>query len=82
MRPVWPGSASSSREQAIEIAGAVVVDAGQDIGEPGLGIDVVEPGRLDQRVHEGGALTTAIGAGEQPGLAAERNRAPVRRRCW
>ena len=55
--------------------GAVVVDAGQDIGEPSLGIDVVEPGRLDQRVHEGGPLTTAIGAGEQPGLAAERNAA-------
>jgi hypothetical protein len=32
-----------------------------------------EPRGLDQRVHDGGALAAAIGAGEQPGLAAERS---------
>jgi hypothetical protein len=49
----------------------VLVDAGEHIGEPGLGIDVIEARRLDQRVHESGALAAAIGAREQPGLAAE-----------
>jgi len=53
----------------------VIVDAGEHVGEPGLRIDVVEPRSLDQRVHHGGALAAAIGAGEQPGLASERDAA-------
>jgi hypothetical protein len=57
----------------IEIAGLVLVDPGEHIGKPGLGIDVVETGGLDHRVHEGGALAAAIGACEQPGFAAERD---------
>jgi hypothetical protein len=44
-------------------------DAGEDVGQLGLRVDVVEPGGLDQRVEDGGALTTAIGAAEQPCLA-------------
>ncbi len=44
----------------------MVVDARQHVGEPGLGIDVVEPGRLNQRQHNCGTLAAAIGAGEQP----------------
>jgi hypothetical protein len=51
----------------------VIVDAGEHVGEPSLRVDVVEPRGLDQRVHHGGALAAAIGAGEQPRLAAERN---------
>lgn len=46
-------------------------DTGEDIGEPGLGIDTVEPGGGDQAVHDRGTLATAIGAGEQPGLATK-----------
>ena len=46
-------------------------DAREDIGQPGLRIDVVETGGLDQRVKHGGALSAAIGAAEQPGLAPE-----------
>jgi len=41
-------------------------DAGEDVCEPGLRIDIVELGGDDQRVHERGALATAVGAGEQP----------------
>ena len=41
-------------------------DAGEDVGEPGLRIDVVEAGGLDERDHDGGALGAAVGAGEQP----------------
>ena len=47
-------------------------DAGQHIGKPGQRIDVVELGGDDQAVEDGGAPAAAIGAAEQPGLAAER----------
>jgi hypothetical protein len=47
------------------------------IGEPGLRIDLIEAGGLDQRVHHGRALTAAIGTGEQPRLAAKRNLALI-----
>ena len=58
-------------QQLVEPGGGVIGDAGEDVGEPGLRVDVVELGGDDQGVHEGGALTAAIGAGEEPGLAAE-----------
>ena len=60
-------------EQLIEIADAVLVDAGQHVGQPGLRIDIVQARRLDQRVHEGGPLAAPVGAGKQPGLAPERD---------
>ena len=50
-------------------------DAGEDVGEPGLRVDVVHLGRDDQAVHGGGALPTTIGAGEQPRLPSERDAA-------
>lgn len=46
-------------------------DTCKDVGEPGLRIDIVELGGSDQRVHDGGALTAAIRAAEQPRLAPE-----------
>ena len=49
----------------------MIGDAGEHVGEPGLRIDVVELGGLDQRVDRRGALAAAIGAGEQPVLAAQ-----------
>jgi hypothetical protein len=48
---------------------SVVVEAGEDVGEPGLRIDVVELGGHDQRCHDGGAVGATFGAGEQPGSA-------------
>ena len=50
---------------------SVVIDARKHVGEPGLRIDVVEFGGHDQGRHDGGTLGTAIGAGEQPGFAAQ-----------
>ena len=47
-------------------------DAGEHVGEPGLRIDVVHLDGDDQRVHKRGSFAAAVGAGEQPGLAAER----------
>ena len=48
-----------------------VGDAGEHFGEPGLWIDVVELGGPDQGVDDGGALGSAIRAGEEPGFPAE-----------
>jgi len=50
----------------------MVGDAGEDVGEPGLGIDVAEATGLDQRVRDRRPLATAIGAAEQPRFAPER----------
>jgi hypothetical protein len=49
----------------------MIGDATQDVGEPGLWVDAVELGGLDQREHRSGALAAAVGASEQPGLAAD-----------
>jgi hypothetical protein len=51
----------------------VIGNPGQHVGEPGLRIDVVELGSLDQREQHGSAFAAAIGTGEQPCLAAEGN---------
>ena len=56
-------------------------DALEYVGEPGLGIDAVHLDRHDEAVHGGGALPSAIGAAEQPGLPAQSDPAqrPLRR---
>ena len=51
----------------------MIGDAPEDVGKPGLRIDVVHLGCDDERVHDRGALTSAIGSCEQPRLAAECN---------
>ena len=61
----------------MEPGGGMIGDAGEHVGEPGLRIDVVELGSFDQRVQRSGALAAAIGAGEQPGPAAEGNHAVI-----
>lgn len=53
----------------------VIVDAREHIGEPSLWINIIELRRHDQRCHDGGAVGTALGPGEQPGFAAERKAA-------
>ena len=49
----------------------VVGDAGEHVAQPGLRIEAVELGGLDQRVDGRGALAAGVGAGEQPVLPAE-----------
>ena len=49
----------------------MIGDAGEDIGEPGLRIDIVELGGLDQGVDDSSTLPAAIGTAEQPRLTAE-----------
>ena len=58
-------------QQLVDSAGGMSGNAGQHVGQPGLGIDVVEFGRDDEAVHEGGTVAAAIGASEQPGFPAK-----------
>ena len=53
----------------------MIVDPTEQVGEPGLRIEAVELGGLDQREHRSGAFAAAVGAGEQPSLAADRDAA-------
>ena len=46
-------------------------DAVKDVGQPSLGVDVVEFRGADQGVHDRGAHAAAIGAAEQPCFTAE-----------
>ena len=67
-------SAPIPREQVVDVAGRVFGDAGEDIGQPDLRIDIVHLGGDDQAVHHRGALPAAIGAGEEPRFSAQSNR--------
>jgi hypothetical protein len=49
----------------------MIGDAGEDVSEPGAGIDVVEPARLDKREHGGGAVAAAVTATEGPVLSSD-----------
>ena len=49
-------------QERSEVGDLVLGDPGQHVGKPSLGIDVVEPGCLNQRQHDRGALAAAIGA--------------------
>ena len=51
----------------------MICDACEDVGEPGLRVDIVELRGLDQRVDDGDARAAAIRAARQPCLAAERD---------
>ena len=65
----------------------MVIDASQDIGEPGTWVDIIEFGGGDQGVDRRSALAAAVGTGEQPGFSADGDAAQgafggvVRRRC-
>ena len=43
--------------------GRMLGDSGQDVGQPGLRIDVVQFGSDNQTVHRCGTLATAVGTG-------------------
>ncbi len=52
--------------QFVEPLCRVIGNAGEDVGEPGLRIDVTQSTCRDERKHHRGALAAAIGAGEEP----------------
>ena len=65
------------RQEFSQVSDLMIGDPGQHVSEPGLRIDAVELGRLNERQHDRCALTAAIGAGEQPRLSAESNLAAI-----
>jgi hypothetical protein len=71
------GEAPIPGQQCSQVGDLVIGNSGQHVGKPGLGVDVVELGRLNQREHERSAFAATIGAGEQPRLAAEGNPAQL-----
>ena len=68
-------SSASSRTGARRCALRVILRSGQDVGEPGLRVDIVEFGGLDQRIGGGGAAAAFVGAGEGPVVAPDRDSA-------
>jgi len=47
-------------QQRAQVGDLVIGDASQHVGEPGLRIDVVELGGVDERQHDGGALAATV----------------------
>ena len=47
-------------------------DAGEHVGEPSLGIDIIELGSLNQSVHDGRSFSSTFGASEEPRLSSKR----------
>ena len=53
-------------EQFFDAGLWMIRHSGDDVGEPGVGIDVVEATGLDEGIHGGGTVTAAVGACERP----------------
>ena len=62
-------------EEFGEPRGRMISDAGEDVGKPGLRVDIVELSGGDQGVHGGCPFAAAVGAGNQPGPAPQGNAA-------
>ena len=62
--------ATRSSDKASFVCG-VSADAGENVGEPGLRINVVELGGPDERVHVGGPLRPALRSSEHPRFPAK-----------
>ena len=60
-------------QQVIDVFGGMVVDTGEDVGEPGPRVNVVEFAGLDQRIDRCSATPAAVGAGEGPVFATDRD---------
>jgi hypothetical protein len=48
----------------VDAFGRMIWQPGEDVGEPGLRIDIVELGGRDERVDSSRPATTFVGAGE------------------
>ena len=53
-------------QQFGDAPGRIFGDASDDLAQVRLGIEAVKLSGLDQRIHQGRALTTGIGTGEGP----------------
>src|SRR5215470_13220854 len=75
---MWSGGSGSGfaqlpvpGEKLVQLGDRMIGDAAQDVGKPGLWIDAVEFCRSNEGVDCGSALTSPVGAGEQPCAAPE-----------
>ena len=64
-------------QQFVQLLNGMVCDASQDIGEPGLRINIVHLGGNDQAVHHRGPLAAAIRTAEQPRLPTQSDAAYI-----
>jgi len=55
-------------QQRCQISDLVISNPCQHVGKPSLLIKLIELAGLNERAHDSGALSTAIGAGEEPRL--------------
>ena len=55
------GLSVTPRQQLFQARDLVIGDTGEDVGEPGLRVDAVELGGLDQAVEDGGDLVRRLG---------------------
>jgi hypothetical protein len=60
-------------QKLVNALSGVILQAGEEVSEPGMRIDVVDPGRVDQGVDGGGAPATFIGASKGPIVATHGN---------
>jgi len=60
-------------QEFMQARSRMIGDPGEYVGEPGARIDIIEFCCGDQRIHRCCALSPAIAAGEEPGLAAKSN---------
>jgi hypothetical protein len=61
------------RQQLVEPRVGMIMDACQDVGEPGARIDVVQLGGDDDAVDGGSPFAATVGSAEQPCLSTESN---------
>jgi hypothetical protein len=67
------------RQEFVDPGSRVLGDAGEDIGQPSLRIDIVHFGRDNDAIHGGGALSAAIRRGLiVPGFRRRKSQSPIR----
>src|ERR1700734_1775403 len=72
-RPLGAFALPVPGQKFIDALGGMVLQAGEDIGEPGVRIDVIDPGGVDQGIDRSSAATTFIRACEGPVMATDSN---------
>ena len=60
-------------QQFVQTRGGQIGNTGEDVGEPGLGVDVVEATGRDHRQHDGGTVSATLAAGEGPVAPSQGN---------
>jgi hypothetical protein len=58
-------------KQLIDALGRVIDNADDEVAEVRFGVDAVDLGGFNDRVHDGGAVAAAVGASKHPVLAAK-----------